>query len=148
MALSVGTKAPEFTAKDSDGNTVSLADFKGKIVVLYFYPKDDTPGCTKQAQSFRDNFADYQSKDMVVLGVSMDDQASHKMFAEKYGLPFVLLADSEGIITKAYDVYNERNGQGYAQRVTYIINTEGMIDYVDDKVNTESHAQDILTRLG
>ncbi|MCG5060393.1 MAG: peroxiredoxin [Limnoraphis sp. WC205] len=148
MALSVGTKAPEFTAKDSDGNTVSLADFKGKIVVLYFYPKDDTPGCTKQAQSFRDNFADYQSKDMVVLGVSMDDQASHKMFAEKYGLPFVLLADSEGIITKAYDVYNERNGQGYAQRVTYIINTEGMIDYVDDKVNTESHAQDILARLG
>jgi peroxiredoxin Q/BCP len=83
-----------------------------------------------------------------VLGVSMDDQASHKMFAEKYGLPFVLLADSEGIITKAYDVYNERNGQGYAQRVTYIINTEGMIDYVDDKVNTESHAQDILARLG
>lgn len=148
MALSVGTKAPDFSAKDSNGNTVSLADFQGKIVVLYFYPKDDTPGCTKEAQSFRDNFADYQSKDMVVLGVSMDDEASHKMFAEKYGLPFILLADSQGTITKAYDVYNERNGQGYAQRVTYIINGAGIIDYVEDKVNTETHAQDILARLG
>ncbi|MFZ1029608.1 MAG: peroxiredoxin [Limnoraphis robusta] len=144
MALCVGTDAPEFTAKDSDGNTVSLADFQGKIVVLYFYPKDDTPGCTKQAQSFRDNFADYQSKDMVVLGVSMDDEASHKAFAEKYGLPFTLLADPDGTITKAYDV----DGGGYAKRVTYIINAEGRIDYVDDKVNTQSHAQDILARLG
>ena len=144
MALSVGTKAPDFTAKDSNGKTVSLADFKGKIVVLYFYPKDDTPGCTKEAQSFRDNFDDYQGKDMVVLGVSMDDEASHKAFAEKYGLPFTLLADSDGTITKAYDV----DGGGYAKRVTYLINGEGMIDYVDDKVNTESHAQDILARLG
>ncbi|MEA5500341.1 peroxiredoxin [Limnoraphis robusta Tam1] len=144
MALCVGTDAPEFTAKDSDGNTVSLADFQGKIVVLYFYPKDDTPGCTKQAQSFRDNFADYQSKDMVVLGVSMDDEASHKAFAEKYGLPFTLLADPDGTITKAYDV----DGGGYAKRVTYIINAEGRINYVDDKVNTQSHAQDILARLG
>ncbi|EAW37637.1 peroxiredoxin [Lyngbya sp. PCC 8106] len=144
MALSVGTKAPDFTAKDSNGKTVSLADYKGKIVVLYFYPKDDTPGCTKEAESFRDSFADYQGKDMVVLGVSMDDEASHKAFAEKYGLPFILLADPDGTITKAYDV----DGGGYAKRVTYLINGEGMIDYVDDKVNTSSHAKDILARLG
>ncbi len=141
MTLSVGTQAPNFTAKDSNGNTVSLSDFAGKNVVLYFYPKDDTPGCTKEAQSFRDSFKHFQDKEMVVLGVSMDDEASHKMFAEKYGLPFTLLADPDGEITKAYDV----DGGGYAQRVTYIIDGNGKIVYVDDKVNTESHAQDILS---
>lgn len=144
MALSVGTKAPDFTTKDDEGKTVSLSDFQGKIVVLYFYPKDDTPGCTKEAESFRDNYGDYQGKDMVVLGVSMDDEASHKAFKEKYGLPFQLLVDSDGTITKAYDV----EGGGYSKRVTYIINGEGMIDYVDDKVNTQTHAQDILARMG
>ncbi|MGL5082678.1 MAG: peroxiredoxin [Microcoleaceae cyanobacterium] len=143
MALSVGTKAPDFTVKDSDGKTVSLADFKGKTVVLYFYPKDDTPGCTKEAQSFRDNYAEYTSKDMVVLGVSMDNEASHKLFQEKYGLPFQLLADTEGVITKAYDV----EGGGYPKRVTYIIDGEGVISYIDDKVNTGTHAQDILAKM-
>ncbi|MDJ0555216.1 MAG: peroxiredoxin [Microcoleaceae cyanobacterium MO_207.B10] len=144
MPLSVGTKAPEFTVKDTNGNTVSLSDFAGKTVVLYFYPKDDTPGCTKEAQSFRDNYAEYQGKDMVVLGVSMDDEASHKAFTEKYGLPFQLLADVDGAITKAYDV----EGGGYSKRVTYIIDAEGTISHVDEKVNTGSHAQDILAVVG
>ncbi|WP_071516967.1 peroxiredoxin [Geitlerinema sp. PCC 9228] len=144
MTLSVGTQAPNFTAKDSNGNTVSLSDFAGKNVVLYFYPKDDTPGCTKEAQSFRDSYQLFQDKEMVVLGVSMDDEASHKMFAEKYGLPFTLLADPDGEITKAYDV----DGGGYSKRVTYIIDGNGKIVYVDDKVNTESHAQDILSAAG
>jgi thioredoxin-dependent peroxiredoxin len=144
MALSVGTVAPSFTTIDDEGNTVSLSDLKGKVVVLYFYPKDDTPGCTKQAQSFRDNYSEYQGKDMVVLGVSMDDQASHKMFKEKYGLPFNLLVDKDGAITKAYDV----DGGGYAKRVTYIIDPEGKISHVDAQVNTGTHAQDILAAVG
>jgi peroxiredoxin Q/BCP len=144
MALSLGMDAPNFTAKDSEGNTVSLSDFAGKTVVLYFYPKDDTPGCTKQAQSFRDKYADYQGKEMVVLGVSRDDEASHKLFKEKYGLPFQLLADVDGTITKAYDV----DGGGYAKRVTYIIDGNGKITHVDASVNTANHAQDILAVVG
>jgi thioredoxin-dependent peroxiredoxin len=147
MALQVGMDAPTFTAKDSDGKTVSLSDFAGKTVVLYFYPKDDTPGCTKEAQSFRDNYTQYQGKDMVVLGVSMDDEASHKMFKEKFGLPFQLLADADGAITKAYDVLGNYNGQNYAKRVTYIIDGDGKITHVDEQVKTDSHAQDILAVL-
>jgi peroxiredoxin Q/BCP len=144
MPLSVGVDAPTFTAKDSEGNTVSLSDFAGKTVVLYFYPKDDTPGCTKQAQSFRDNYAQYQGKDMVVLGISTDDEASHKLFKEKYGLPFQLLADSDRTITKAYDV----DGGGYAKRVTYIIDANGKITHVDQSVKTDTHALDILEAVG
>lgn len=143
MTLTAGTVAPDFTVKDTNGNTVKLSDFAGKTVVLYFYPKDDTPGCTKEAQSFRDNYAEYQNKDMVVLGVSTDDEASHKQFTEKYGLPFQLLADTDGAITKAYDV----DGGGYAKRVTYIIDSEGKISQVIDKVQTATHAQDILTSM-
>ena len=138
MALAAGAKAPDFTAKDDAGNTVSLSDFKGKTVVLYFYPKDDTPGCTKEAQSFRDSYEEYQGKEIVVLGVSMDDEASHKAFKEKYGLPFTLVADPDGAITKAYDV----EGGGYAKRVTYIIDSEGTIDKVLDQVKTATHATD------
>ena len=144
MTLAVGTVAPAFTTTDDEGNTVSLSDFQGKVVVLYFYPKDDTPGCTKQAQSFRDNYAEYQGKELVVLGVSMDDQASHKKFKEKYGLPFTLLVDSDGSITKAYDV----DGGGYAKRITYIIDGEGNITHVDANVNTSTHAQDVLANIG
>ena len=143
MALTVGTKAPDFTTNDDQGNTVSLSDFAGKVVVLYFYPKDDTPGCTKEAQSFRDNYQEYQDKEMVVLGVSMDDEASHKMFKEKYGLPFQLLVDTDGSLSQAYDV----DGGGYAQRVTYIIDGEGVITKVDTNVKTASHAQDILAMM-
>ena len=144
MALAVGTMAPAFTTTDDEGNSVSLSDFQGKVVVLYFYPKDDTPGCTKQAQSFRDNYAQYQDKELVVLGVSMDDQASHQKFKEKYGLPFTLLVDSDGAITKAYDV----DGGGYAKRVTYIIDGTGKITHVDANVNTSTHAQDVLGTVG
>ncbi|GBF82266.1 peroxiredoxin [Aphanothece sacrum] len=144
MALAVGSVAPAFTTIDDEGNTVSLSDFKGKVVVLYFYPKDDTPGCTKEAQSFRDNYEQYQDKDIVVLGVSMDDQASHKKFKEKYGLPFQLLVDKDGSLTKAYDV----DGGGYSKRVTYIIDGEGKISSADQQVNTGTHAQDILESMG
>lgn len=143
MPLSSGTKAPDFTAKDTNGNTVSLSDYKGKSVVLYFYPKDDTPGCTKEACSFRDNYSQYQGKDIAVFGVSMDDENSHKAFTDKFNLPFPLLADTDGSITKAYDV----DGGGYAKRVTYIINGEGNISKVYSSINTETHAADILAEI-
>jgi len=144
MVLAAGTIAPNFSTVDDQGQAVSLSDFQGKTVVLYFYPKDDTPGCTKQAQSFRDNYDQYTGKDMVVLGVSMDDQASHEKFKEKYGLPFQLLVDKGGSITKAYDV----DGGGYSKRVTYIIDSEGKISHVDENVKTATHAQDILSTVG
>lgn len=144
MALAVGADAPAFTTKDTNGNTVSLSDFKGKTVVLYFYPKDDTPGCTKQACSFRDARPEYQGKDIVVLGVSADDEASHQAFTEKYGLNFPLLADTDQSLIKAYDV----EGGGYAKRVTYVIDGNGKIIHVDGTVNTTTHAQDVLSALG
>jgi peroxiredoxin Q/BCP len=140
MPLSIGDSAPSFTAQDTNGNTVSLSDFAGKVVVLYFYPKDDTPGCTKEAQSFRDRYAEFQDRDMVVLGVSRDDAASHKAFTEKYGLPFALLADTDGAIAKAYDA----DAGSYAKRITYVIGPDGKIVHVDANVNTAQHADDIL----
>ncbi|PSO53910.1 MAG: peroxiredoxin [Cyanobacteria bacterium QH_8_48_120] len=143
MALTVGTKAPSFSTKDDEGKTVSLSDFAGKTVVLYFYPKDDTPGCTKEAQNFRDNHTQYQDKDVVVLGVSQDDEASHKQFKQKYGLPFTLLTDVDGAITKAYDV----DGGGYAKRATYIIDGDGKISHVDTNVQASSHAEDLLSTV-
>ncbi|OAB58197.1 alkyl hydroperoxide reductase [Phormidium willei BDU 130791] len=143
MTLAVGSTAPDFTAKDTNGDTITLSQFKGKTVVLYFYPKDDTPGCTKEAQGFRDAYAELQGKDMVVLGVSMDDEASHKQFTEKYGLPFQLVADADGTVTRAYDV----EGGGYSKRVTYIIDGEGKIIQVFDKVDTANHAKDILSSV-
>jgi peroxiredoxin Q/BCP len=144
MSLTVGTDAPAFTAKDTNGNTVSLSDFAGKTVVLYFYPKDDTPGCTKQACSFRDSRDDYQNKDLVVLGVSADDEASHQAFTSKFNLNFPLLADTDHSLIKAYDV----DGGGYAKRVTYVIDPDGKIIHVDGSVNTSTHATDILATLG
>jgi peroxiredoxin Q/BCP len=144
MALAIGTDAPAFTTKDTNGNTVSLSDFQGKTVVLYFYPKDDTPGCTKQAQSFRDAQPDYQVKDIVVLGVSADDESSHQAFTAKYNLNFPLLADTDKSLITAYDV----DGGGYAKRVTYVIDGSGKIIHIDTAVNTPTHASDILTALG
>jgi peroxiredoxin Q/BCP len=144
MPLAVGTDAPAFTTKDTNGNTVSLSDFKGKTVVLYFYPKDDTPGCTKQACSFRDTNEEYTSKDIVVLGVSADDEASHQAFTTKYNLNFPLLADTNHSLIEAYDV----DGGGYAKRVTYVIDGDGKIAHVDASVNTSTHANDILAALG
>ncbi|MEH1891570.1 MAG: peroxiredoxin [Nostoc sp.] len=144
MPLAVGTDAPAFTAKDTNGNTVSLADFAGKTVVLYFYPKDDTPGCTKQACSFRDAQSQYQGKDVVILGVSADDEVSHQAFTQKYNLNFPLLADTDKSLIKAFDV----DGGGYAKRVTYVIDPSGKITHVDANVNTTNHASDILAALG
>lgn len=144
MALTAGTPAPSFTVKDTNGNTVSLSDFQGKTVVLYFYPKDDTPGCTKEACSFRDSYTAYQGKDIVVLGVSMDDEASHQRFTEKFSLPFPLLADVNGELTKAYDV----DGGSYSKRVTFVIDGNGTISHVYDSVKTDTHASDILADLG
>jgi len=143
MTLSTGTAAPVFTAKDTNGNTVSLSDYAGKTVILYFYPKDDTPGCTKQACGFRDNYADYQSKNIAVLGVSADDEAAHQAFTQKYNLPFPLLADVDRSIIKAYDVDNGN----YAKRVTYIIDENGTISHVYDSVQTATHATDVLAEL-
>ena len=144
MTLAVGTDAPAFTVKDTNGNTVSLSNFAGKTVVLYFYPKDDTPGCTKQACSFRDSMSDYQNKDVVVLGVSADDEASHQQFTQKYNLNFPLLADTDKSLIQAYDV----DGGGYAKRVTYVIDGNGKVIHVDSSVNTSSHASDVLGALG
>ncbi|MBF2089171.1 MAG: peroxiredoxin [Synechococcales cyanobacterium K44_A2020_017] len=144
MALQEGVKAPDFTVKDTHGNTITLADYAGKHVVLYFYPKDDTPGCTKEACSFRDNYTAYQGKNIAVFGVSTDNEASHQAFTSKFDLPFPLLADTEGTITKAYDV----DGGGYAKRVTYVIGTDGMITKVYTSVKTDTHATDILADLG
>lgn len=144
MPLSVGDTAPDFTVKDTNGNTVSLSDYAGKMVVLYFYPKDDTPGCTKEACGFRDSYANYQGKDIAVFGVSKDDELSHKAFTDKFSLPFPLLADTDGAITQAYDV----DGGGYAKRVTYVIDGEGKIAKVYTSVNTETHANDILAEIG
>ncbi|MGJ5629543.1 peroxiredoxin [Nostoc sp. KVJ20] len=144
MPLAVGTDAPAFTTKDTNGNTVSLSDFAGKTVVLYFYPKDDTPGCTKQACSFRDAQSQYQGKDIVILGVSADDEVSHQAFTQKYNLNFPLLADSDKSLIKAFDV----DGGGYAKRVTYVIDPSGKITHVDTSVNTTTHASDVLAVLG
>ncbi|MCS6783164.1 MAG: peroxiredoxin [Gloeomargarita sp. SKYBB_i_bin120] len=144
MALAVGTQAPDFRTVDTQGRSVSLADFAGKTVVLYFYPKDDTPGCTKEACGFRDHYAAYQQHDVVVLGVSQDDQASHQAFAQKYNLPFPLLVDTGGAISRAYDV----DGGGYSQRVTYVIDPQGKISRVYTNVKTDTHATDILADLG
>ncbi len=145
MALAVGTQAPDFSVKDTAGNTVTLSGLAGKKVVMYFYPKDDTPGCTKQACSFRDNYATYQDRGIVVLGVSKDNESDHQAFTDKFSLPFPLLADINGDIITAYDVVG--NG-GYAKRVTYAIDETGKIVHVDESVKTETHANDVLAALG
>lgn len=143
MALSEGITAPNFTAKDDEGNSVSLADFEGKTVVLYFYPKDDTPGCTKEACSFRDSYADYEGKDIAVLGVSRDDETSHKAFKDKFSLPFPLIVDKDGTISQAYEV----EGGGYSKRATFVIDGKGVIKKVYESIKTDTHATDILADL-
>jgi thioredoxin-dependent peroxiredoxin len=148
MPLAIGDTAPNFTVKDTNGNTISLADYAGKTVVLYFYPKDDTPGCTKEACSFRDNYQQYLDKGITVFGVSMDDEASHQAFTSKFNLPFPLLADVNGAITKAYDVEGEMSGMRYAKRVTYVIGGDGKIVQVYETVKADTHATDILAGLG
>ncbi len=148
MALSAGIPAPAFTLKDQNGNTHSLSDYKGKKVVLYFYPKDDTPGCTAQACNLRDNSTLLQDKGIVVLGASTDDEQSHDKFSNKFELNFPLLADTGETLVKDYDVWGEKNYMGKTYmgttRVTYLINEEGMIDAVIEKVDTKEHTAQIL----
>ncbi len=149
--LEVGMKAPAFTLPDKDGNLVSLADFAGKTVVLYFYPRDNTPGCTRQACAFAGAYEDFKKIDAVVIGVSKDSQASHQRFAEKYDLPFVLLSDPELAAIQAYGVWQEKKNYGKVSmgvvRSTFVINGEGVIEKVMPKVKPDTNAAEILAYL-
>jgi peroxiredoxin Q/BCP len=141
-----GTKAPVFEAQDQNGATVRLADFKGKsAVVLYFYPKDDTPGCTAEACSLRDGFGEIRKAGAVILGVSADDTQSHKAFAEKFHLPFSLLADPDKKVIEAYGVKVPL--LGFAKRVTFIIDKQGVVRKVLSDVRTKDHDQQVLVLL-
>jgi len=144
-----GMLAPDFVAKDQDGKTISLSQYKGKKVVLYFYPKDDTPGCTAEACSLRDNYDSLTKAGYTILGVSTDGQASHTNFKTKYNLPFTLIADVNTSINKQYKVWveKERDGQKYwgTARTTFIIDEKGIIVNKIDKVDTKQHAQQVLS---
>lgn len=146
--LEVGTKAPEFTLPDQNNQLHSLKDYRGKKVVLYFYPKDDTPGCTAQACGFGDLYPQFMEKNAVILGVSKDTVESHKQFEEKYHLPFPLLADVEKEVCEAYGVWVEKNMYGKKSfgiaRTTYLINEEGIIEKVFGKVKAEENPNDML----
>ena len=149
--LEVGMKAPAFTLPDKDGNLVSLADFAGKTVALYFYPRDNTPGCTRQACAFAGAYEEFKKIDAVVIGVSKDSQASHQRFAEKYDLPFVLLSDPELTAIQAYGVWQEKKNYGKVSmgvvRSTFVINGEGVIEKVMPKVKPDTNAAEILAYL-
>ena len=149
--LNEGDKAPNFTANDQNGKTVSLSDFAGKNVILYFYPKDDTPGCTAEACDFRDNYQSMLSKGFEVIGVSTDDEKSHKKFETKYSLPFPLIADTDKSINEAYGVWVEKNmyGKKYmgTARKTFIISLDGVISKIIDKVDTKNASQQVVDLL-
>jgi peroxiredoxin Q/BCP len=149
--IEAGMKAPDFTLCDKDGKAVSLSDFLGQKVVLYFYPKDNTPGCTRQACAFASTYSEFKKKNVAVIGISRDSVASHVKFAEKYGLPFTLLSDPELTAIKAYDVWKEKKmcgkvGMGVV-RTTFIIDEKGYIEKVMDKVKPDTNAQEILAEL-
>ncbi len=150
--LKEGDKAPDFTALDQAGKTVKLSDLKGKKVIVYFYPKDDTPGCTAEACNLRDNYDELIQKGFEVIGISPDNENSHNKFREKYNLPFHLLADTEKKILKAYGAWGEKKmyGKSYegVLRTTYVIDENGMIGKVIAKVDTKDHAKQILKELG
>lgn len=145
--LKAGDKAPAFTGLDQNGNKVSLKDYKGKKVILYFYPKDDTPGCTAQACNLRDNYADLRKEGYEVIGVSVDSGKSHKKFEEKYNLPFTLITDEEKKIVNKYGVYGEKKFMGRTFmgtiRTTFIIDENGIIEHVISKPKTKEHAAQI-----
>ena len=149
--LEVGTKAPEFTLPDKDGNPVSLSDFLGKKVVLYFYPKDNTPGCTKQACAFAASYEGFKAKNVAVIGVSKDSVASHQKFAAKYDLPFLLLSDPELQAIQAYGVWQEKKLYGKVSmgvvRSTYLIDEQGVIARVMPKVKPDTNAAEVLAYL-
>ena len=146
--LQIGDPAPAFATTDQNGNAVELADFQGKKVVLYFYPKDDTPGCTAQACSLRDSYDAMLARGYVVLGVSVDDEKSHKKFANKYNLPFPLLADTNHALVEAYGVWVEKSmyGKTYmgTARTTFVIDEQGVIQEIISKIDTKNHAEQVL----
>ena len=149
--LQQGDQAPDFTARNQNGEAVSLADFKGKNIILYFYPKDDTPGCTAESCDFRDNYQSLTGKGYEVIGVSVDDEKSHKKFETKYKLPFTLIADTDKKIVQAYGVWGEKSmyGKTYmgTSRKTFIINADGVINKIIDKVDTKNSSQQVLDLL-
>ena len=150
--LQTGMKAPDFTLNDQHGNAVSLSDFAGKKVVLYFYPKDNTPGCTRQACAFAESYEAFKAQDIAVIGVSKDSVASHMKFAEKFSLPFTLLSDPELKAIEPYGVWQEKKMCGKTcmgvVRTTFIIDENGMISHVMPKVKPDTNAADILALLG
>lgn len=149
--LQVHTPAPDFTLPDASGKQISLHDFKGKKVVVYFYPKDNTPGCSKQACAFKDAYSAFQQADVIVIGISKDSQRSHQNFIQKYELPFLLLSDPQLEAIQAYDVWQEKKlyGKTYmgVVRATYIIDEDGMIAHVFEKADPTTNAQDVLALL-
>ena len=149
--LEKGMKAPAFTLPDSDGKSVSLSDFAGKTVVLYFYPKDNTPGCTRQACAFKAKNDEFKAKNAVIIGVSKDSSASHARFAEKYGLPFILLSDEKSDVIKAYGVWQEKKLYGKVSygvvRTTFVIDGDGVITAVMPKVKPDTNAEEVLAML-
>jgi peroxiredoxin Q/BCP len=149
--LKNGDQAPEFSLQDKNGNTVSLSDFKGKKVVLYFYPKDNTPGCTRQACAFTELYSEFQNRNIEVIGVSRDSIASHIKFAEKYGLPFTLLSDPNLEAIQSYGVWQEKKLYGKVSfgvvRTTFIIDEQGMIEKVMPKVKPDTNASEILANI-
>lgn len=151
LKLAEGDVAPTFTTATDGGGTASLSDYKGKNIILYFYPKDDTPGCTKEACAFRDHFAAFKKKGAVVLGVSVDPVKAHDKFVEKYKLPFTLLADVDKKIVEAYGVWGQKTfmGRKYlgVHRVTFLIGTDGKIKKIWPKVKPEEHAEEVLAAL-
>lgn len=150
--LTVGMKAPDFTLPDKDGKMVSLADFVGKKVVLYFYPRDNTAGCTKQACAFGAQYGAFEEKGAVVIGISKDSVASHGKFAAKFDLPFILLSDTELQAIQAYDVWHEKKMCGKVSmgvvRTTYVIDENGVIEWAKEKVKPDTNAEEILAYLG
>ena len=149
--LEIGTKAPDFTLADKDGKQISLSDFLGKKVVLYFYPKDNTPGCTRQACAFAGAYAEFQKRGVEVIGISKDSVASHQKFADKFSLPFVLLSDPERKAIEAYGVWQEKKMCGKVSmgvvRTTFLIDENGMIADVMPKVKPDTNAEEILAKL-
>ncbi len=151
MALQEGTKAPAFTLQNVDGKEISLSDFSGKKVVLYFYPKDNTSGCSKEACSFRDFYKEILKTGAVVIGVSKDSIASHEKFRDKYGLPFYLVSDKDHHVAEDYGVWGEKKMYGKVsvgmKRTTFVISEEGVILRVFEKIKTETHGQEVLDYL-